>query len=119
MGWEHDPPGWKASTVCDIIELLASSPAIYTTEYTTEHFIGLRRVAAISYWNHLSRRLVCMKLKIKKIYSKGNYRRECVVLKVLEDCEMGHHLVSELGFPRIAAMKLSDVSRRTGFLNRR
>ncbi len=39
-----------------------------------------------------------MKLKIKKIYSKGDYRKECVVLKVLEDCEMGRHFVSKAGF---------------------
>jgi hypothetical protein len=39
-----------------------------------------------------------MKLKIKKIYSKGNHRKECVVLKVLEDCEMGRHLISKVGF---------------------
>lgn len=39
-----------------------------------------------------------MKLKIKKIYGKGNYRNECVVLKVLEDCDMGRHLISKAGF---------------------
>ena len=42
-------------------------------------------------------RSACMKLKIKKIYGKGNYRNECVVLKVLEDCEMGRHLVAKAG----------------------
>jgi hypothetical protein len=39
-----------------------------------------------------------MKLIIRKIYSKGNYRKECVVLKVLEDCDMGCHIVSKAGF---------------------
>ncbi len=38
-----------------------------------------------------------MKLEIMKIYGKGNYRRECVVLKVLEDCQMGRHWISKAG----------------------
>jgi hypothetical protein len=38
-----------------------------------------------------------MKLKVQNIYSKGNYRKECVVLKVLEHCEKGRHLVAKVG----------------------
>ncbi len=44
-----------------------------------------------------SSRTVRMKLKVQKTYSKGNYRKECVVLEVLEDCEMGRHLVAKAG----------------------
>ncbi len=39
-----------------------------------------------------------MKLKVRKIYSKGTYRQECVVLEALEDCEIGRYLISKAGF---------------------
>ena len=39
-----------------------------------------------------------MKVRINKIYSKGDYQKECVVLKILEDCDMGRHLLSRAGY---------------------
>ncbi len=60
--------------------------------------VKLRKKRCASSGSRFSSRFVCMKLEVKKIYSKGAYRQECVVLKVLEDCEIGRYLISKAGF---------------------
>jgi hypothetical protein len=37
-----------------------------------------------------------MKLKLIKILGKGNYWQECLILEVLQDCDIGMHCLSRL-----------------------
>ncbi len=39
-----------------------------------------------------------MKLELIKILSKGNYWQECLVLEVLQDCDLGMHVVIKANF---------------------
>ncbi len=41
---------------------------------------------------------VCRKLKFIKILGKGNYWQECLVLEVLQDCNIGMHVVIKATF---------------------